>query len=604
MVVLLLLSLSLQPILGLLLGQHGCQSAFATSKETRILSKELTVSFQPGKDRTLYHCRYTFLVGGAGKYADFSYVDRFSGRRNFKPGSCWILSPSGDKKNLPKKAMRISNAFRENILYSDDFRVKWRLNNIEIGSTVSLDYTIYSRELIDYSSLYLQEDWMVDTTIIQFDFPENGRLQLFEANLEIFPVEIRTQAVHAGHITVRESSPFDGGYTVASPRVDFSFHLDDEKPRTWNDIAEEILELWDRVNTKIVLKQDELEAIGLNAFLDGGSRRFEEAFRYVAIYIGDGRFIPHRPRDVFREKYGDCKDLSFFLTTALKQQQFDIYPVLVNAPSHYPFDPNIPSMFQFNHAIVGLLNGEDTLYYDPTSKGFPPGMPPWGDQGVPALWLKHHSDLIYLPRDTIPIAITREFNGMMDENGTLSGSITLSFDERLSNLFLTKADREELLETIRMNICSERAIEIVTVEANPESLSLTGEVKIRNCAVKARNKFYCSPNPFRSLHYLPDSVGSAGESGYHLSRPVLCRDTVSIALPSEIAQNKTYEDSLKSDVGFSEFKAFVNKRTLQGKWIHCFTRSQYPREKKAKLNLLINAIEEHRGIRVGIETSD
>ena len=83
------------------------------------------------------------------------------------------------------------------------------------------------------------------------------------------------------------------------------------------------------------------------------------------VWIGMGAFIPSHANEVYLNKQGDCKDLSNFLSEALKYKGIDSDIALAATFDHIS-DCDFPSLSSANHVIcVAYLNGEKILL-DPT----------------------------------------------------------------------------------------------------------------------------------------------------------------------------------------------------------------------------------------------
>lgn len=123
--------------------------------------------------------------------------------------------------------------------------------------------------------------------------------------------------------------------------------------------------------------------------------------RYVAIEIGVGGYQPHLPADVFKNKYGDCKDKSTLLISMLGKIGLRAFPALVGTRGDVEADAKVPTLATFDHMIVALPVPVDLrpwiermpsydsrnqiLWMDPTSETDPLGQLPEMDQGVFAL---------------------------------------------------------------------------------------------------------------------------------------------------------------------------------------------------------------------------
>jgi hypothetical protein len=76
--------------------------------------------------------------------------------------------------------------------------------------------------------------------------------------------------------------------------------------------------------------------------------------RYYAIELGWGGYVPRPPETTLRRSFGDCKDKAQLMITLLGGAGLEAYPVLVIAPSDGYVPDELPSPFQFNHAIVAI----------------------------------------------------------------------------------------------------------------------------------------------------------------------------------------------------------------------------------------------------------
>jgi len=124
----------------------------------------------------------------------------------------------------------------------------------------------------------------------------------------------------------------------------------------------------------------------------------EKKLRYVIIYFGLDGYRPHKAEDIIEKLYGDCKDQSVVLISALREAGIEAYPVLVRtADLGHP--PNVhPTPTYFNHVITAALVANDTIFLDPTCSICSFGELPFDDQGADALIVSNNSDrLVRLP---------------------------------------------------------------------------------------------------------------------------------------------------------------------------------------------------------------
>lgn len=90
--------------------------------------------------------------------------------------------------------------------------------------------------------------------------------------------------------------------------------------------------------------------------------------RYVAIFMGNGGYVPHPVDDILAARYGDCKDKTTLLTALLHAKGIRAMPALIHSAETYKL-PDTVLLGAFNHAIVYLPEWD--LFVDSTS-GFAP----------------------------------------------------------------------------------------------------------------------------------------------------------------------------------------------------------------------------------------
>jgi len=231
-----------------------------------------------------------------------------------------------------------------------------------------------------------------------------------------------------------------------------------EKPET--EIAAE-------VSTLSTGKLDDLSKI--DALYSYVSREV----RYVAIEIGVGGYQPHPAADVFKNKYGDCKDKANLLISMLSKDGIRAYPALVGTRGVIEANPKTPTLATFDHMIVALPVSaslrpavekfaaydpkSQILWIDPTSEADPVGEVPEMDQGVFALIAyPDHGDLRQIP--TAPA----ESNGTqysaharLQADGTGSADVDVKYfgaRNTGAHYFYRKKSRSDLLKFLESRI--------------------------------------------------------------------------------------------------------------------------------------------------------
>ena len=175
--------------------------------------------------------------------------------------------------------------------------------------------------------------------------------------------------------------------------------------------------------------------------IQGVAGFMQQQIRYVGIEIGIGGLQPHSAVDVFKYRYGDCKDKATLLVAMLNAVGIRATWVLVD--THRGFiDPLLPSI-QGNHAIAAIempagysdpdlravvkaRNGKRYLIFDPTDTYTPIGLLGFHLQGSYGILVAgNDSQVIELPT-LAPDADTveRVASFALNADGGLKGTVT------------------------------------------------------------------------------------------------------------------------------------------------------------------------------------
>lgn len=101
--------------------------------------------------------------------------------------------------------------------------------------------------------------------------------------------------------------------------------------------------------------------------------------RYVAVEYGQAGYEPHAAGDIFRNKYGDCKDQSVLLVTMLREAGLKAWLVLIPTQGMYNLNPDFPAVI-FDHCIAAVELDGNTVFMDPTAETCSFGDLPPADQ--------------------------------------------------------------------------------------------------------------------------------------------------------------------------------------------------------------------------------
>lgn len=141
----------------------------------------------------------------------------------------------------------------------------------------------------------------------------------------------------------------------------------------WRTVATALHDCWkeDLSAPSLVAKAEEIKSQETDLLRQAGHaiRTIQDDFRYLSVNIELGGHVPAAAENIIRRRYGDCKDLTFFLVQLLRLLGIKARPILVNTNLLQSIKEMLPAPQLFNHAIVEYQIGEETRWVDPTLKG-------------------------------------------------------------------------------------------------------------------------------------------------------------------------------------------------------------------------------------------
>ena len=169
--------------------------------------------------------------------------------------------------------------------------------------------------------------------------------------------------------------------------------------------------------------------------------------RYVGLEFGIGGLMPHQASEVFKYKYGDCKDKATLLISMLREIDVPAHYVLVRTRYIGSLPLESPG-FQFDHAICAIKLDGKLYFLDGTAEDTRFGYIPSMDQGTKALLIEDGKPvLVDIPLDKPEDnEKTRLIDVSLSKDGSIEGTsyITMKgyYDTYLRNVWKSASDRE------------------------------------------------------------------------------------------------------------------------------------------------------------------
>jgi len=95
-------------------------------------------------------------------------------------------------------------------------------------------------------------------------------------------------------------------------------------------------------------------------------RFIQDDVRYLGLELGVNSHRPHEPRQVFAQRFGDCKDKSYLLVTVLRAMGIDAHVALVDTDRRARVAAMPPTPLAFDHVIVRAELDGRIYWLDPT----------------------------------------------------------------------------------------------------------------------------------------------------------------------------------------------------------------------------------------------
>jgi hypothetical protein len=399
---------------------------------------------------------------------------------------------------------------------------------------------------------------------------------------------------------------------------------------TWKSVGEWYSSLFhDRLaaTPEITAKAQELAA-GKTDFFDKTNAIAEyvqKQVRYVAIEVGIGGWQPHPAGDVFRNRYGDCKDKATLLAAMLSAVGVHAAPVIVDSERGV-VNPDAPSIVSdhaiaaievpegYNserlHSVVTTQSGRRYLIFDPTWEARAPyGQLEHELQGSYGILIEDaDSQLIQLPvLDPALNTIHRTASFRLDADGLLKGTVT---EKRFGDV------SEHRREVYAQKDAKQQTEELDRVLGRDFTAFSATDVKVEN--VDALNKDFTLSYSLSADRYAktmgpllmvrPRVLGDLGMDTDHKPRTVPINldetmqaiDEYSIELPEGYAVDEV-PDPVKLDLGFAAYQSDVQVtgNTLHYKRTYTIREITLPPGRYAdvqKLAGVIAADEESRAV--------
>jgi hypothetical protein len=470
----------------------------------------------------------------------------------------------------------------------------------DVGATILCEseevMTPYDQEKV----WHIQEGVPVVDEALEVDLPAGGRIaESWHQYQNVKPVEVapnhwRWEIKDMPRLDLRDvkSSP-DWAALAARMTVQWGDAAVDGKENQWRAIGQWYTKLeQDRPNPspEITAKTQELIA-GAPDFLAKLTRITEyiqRNVRYFVVERGIGGEQAHFATDIFRNRYGDCKDKTTLLISMLQVAGIQAFYVTVDSRRGF-VDPEMPTP-EGDHMITAILlpadvkdprlmavvtanDGKRYLIFDPTDERTPVGNLPSELQGSYGLLAAGPSSQIMELPVLDPTANGTDASGKftLDADGTLTGSIdSLHFGPEGADLrlFLKYTDQKERRDAWETSVAHDLpgvaldSFEFLEPDALSKPLEFHYKVTAHQYAHTAGPLLLVRPRVLGSVSMRFDD--KPRKVPFDLDATGRWHDSYDIALPAGYVVDET-PDPVDVDMDFASYHASA---TAKGNVLH------------------------------------
>jgi hypothetical protein len=294
--------------------------------------------------------------------------------------------------------------------------------------------------------------------------------------------------------------------------------------------------------------------------------------RYVSIQLGIGGFQPFEASVVDKTGYGDCKALSNYMVSMLEVAGVKAHYVLIRAgKGEADLTLDFPSS-QFNHAIVAVPNGSDTLWLECTSQTAPFGYAGTFTGNRNALLITDDGAVIaktpvYTENENIQsrtaevsitefgdakVKVKTTYSGIQYENGGLHTLLDDQFDNQ----------KKWLQKNIEIPSFDVVSFSMKNNKGKIPSAVVLADLNLKRYASISGKRMFISPNLMNKMNYVPEKLDSR-KSNIVTTNGFTDLDSIHYQLPEGIYPESLPEPvSVKSRFGEYETSFKIDEKGI------------------------------------------
>lgn len=233
---------------------------------------------------------------------------------------------------------------------------------------------------------------------------------------------------------------------------------------------------------------------------------------YISIQLGIGGLQPFEAKFVAEKKYGDCKALSNYMVSMLKEAGIKAYPAVIYGGRNYPYVYDDFPKHYFNHVVTCVPGDKDTIWLECTSQTESAGYAGSFTGNRKALLITEDGGHLvntphYSVNDNLQI---RKIKATIDENGNLAAeSFThaTGIQQETQHSLLHNANPEQrekyLNRTLNLPTYKVEKSDYSELKGSIPAMNETLQITSANYASVTGKRLFISPNLFNKESKLP-----------------------------------------------------------------------------------------------------
>jgi hypothetical protein len=330
--------------------------------------------------------------------------------------------------------------------------------------------------------------------------------------------------------------------------------------------------------------------------------------RYVGIQLGIGGYQPFDATIVDQTGYGDCKALSNYMVSLLKEVGIKANYVLIRAGTSEPLiDITFPSP-QFNHAVVAVPNESDTIWLECTSQTNPFGYAGefTGDRYA-FMITETGGKIVKTPRYSADQNMqTRTADVFLDLTGNAKAKVKtiyrgLQYENGDLNQVINKQHDDQkkwIQKNVKIPVFDVAGFRMTNRKESLPAGIVDIDLELTRFANVSGKRIFITPNLMNRSSFVPEKLESR-KTNVVLRRPFIDLDTIKYHLPEGIYP-EFLPEPIKVKSRFGEYE--VNCIMDQGKLIYVrklkVNKGEFPPEAYMELTEFYKTINKTDNLKI------